>query len=635
MSQNIYLSNYEFEDALKLYFSKLNVEKRSEYIKPEEAIGRITAEPVYSKISSPFYNSSAMDGIALKSEITLGANEKNHKILEEGKDYIVVDTGDPIPKEYDCVIMVEDLIKVDDNKVEIYKSAASFQNIRPLGEDIVENSLIIPSGHKIRPVDIGAMLAGGVNDIYVYKKPLVGIIPTGTELVEPGTSPLKIGDIIDFNSRTFAAQVYQYGGIAKRYLIVKDDYERIKGTIKKAVEECDIVLVNAGSSAGREDFTSKVIGELGEVYIHGVAIKPGKPVILGKIDNKPVIGIPGFPVSAYIIMEQFVRRIVEEFSGEKEFQYKKIKGTLSRRIMSSLKHLEFVRVKLGKVGDKLIVTPLNRGAGAIMSLVRADGILEVPQNVEGIEAGTEVEVKLLKDENEINNTIVCIGSHDPILDIIADLIHVQNKKYYLSSAHVGSMGGIMALKNSETHIAPIHMLDMDTGEYNKSYIEKYLKDKDMALIKCVKRIQGIMVPKGNPNKIASISDIWSKKLKFVNRQRGAGTRLLFDYNLKQLKINPREIEGYSREEYTHLGVAAAVVNGDADCGLGVYSAAIMMGLEFIPVCNEEYDIAIPKEFLDKQMIVEFIKVIKSHEFKEKLDCLGGYDYSEAGKIILL
>lgn len=634
MSQNIYLSNYEFEDALKLYFSKINIEKSKECIKPEEAMDRITAEPVYSKISSPFYNSSAMDGIALKSEITLGANEKNHIVLEEEKDYIVVDTGDPIPKEYDCVIMVEDLIEIDENKVEIYKSAASFQNIRPLGEDIVENSLIIPSGHKIRPVDIGAMLAGGVNSVEVYKKPLVGIIPTGTELVEPGT-PMKIGDIIDFNSRTFAAQVSEYGGIAKRYSIVKDDYELIKANIKKAIKECDIVIVNAGSSAGREDFTSKVIGELGEVYIHGVAIKPGKPVILGKIENKPVVGIPGYPVSAYIIMEQFVRRIIEEFCGDGNYQYKKIKGVLSRRIMSSLKHLEFVRVKLGKVGEKLIVTPLNRGAGAIMSLVRADGILEVPQNIEGIEAGTEVEVKLLKDEKEINNTIVCIGSHDPILDIVADLIHVQNKEYYLSSAHVGSMGGIMALKNNETHIAPIHMLDMETGEYNKSYIEKYLKDKDMALIKCVKRIQGIMVPKGNPNKVAYISDIWSKKLKFVNRQRGAGTRLLFDYNLKQLKINPREIEGYSREEYTHLGVAAAIANGDADCGLGVYSAAVMMGLEFIPVCNEEYDIAIPKEFLDNPMIQEFVRVIKDHEFKEKLDCLGGYDYSEAGNIILL
>lgn len=632
MPQNIYLSNYELDNALKVYFDKINIQKKSETIKTEDSCGRITALPVYSRVSSPFYNSSAMDGIALDSKKTIGANEKNHIVLQE-KDYIVVDTGDPIPKDYDCVIMVEDLIKLSENKVEIYKSAAPYQNIRPLGEDIVENSLIIPSGHKIRPVDIGAMLAGGVNEVCVIKKPVVGIIPTGSELVDPGSS-LKVGDIIDFNSRTFRAQVFEYGGTAKNYPIAADEYEKIKTALKMAVCECDIVLINAGSSAGREDYTPDVIKELGEVYIHGVAIKPGKPVILGSIDNKPVIGIPGYPVSAYVIMEMFVRRLIEKLLGLKEHKYKEVDAVLSRRIMSSLKYLEFVRVKLGKVGDKLVATPLTRGAGAVMSLVRADGILEVSQNVEGIEAGSRVKVKLLRDEEDIENTIVCIGSHDPIIDVISDLIHIRNNDYYLSSAHVGSMGGIMALKNGETHIAPIHLLDMESGEYNISYIKKYLNRK-MALIKCVNRIQGIMVPKGNPMGVKSIEDIWNMKLKFVNRQRGAGTRLLFDYNLKKLNISPNEIIGYQREEYTHLGVAAAIENGDADCGLGIYSAAAMMGLDFIPVCKEQYDIAIQIEFLDMPMIKEFIEVLKSREFKEKLDELGGYDSKGAGKIIYI
>ena len=632
MDQNIYLSNYELEEAIEHYFIKININRGKEVIKTEDSYGRITALPVYSKISSPFYNSSAMDGIAVDSRKTIGANEKNHIVLEEGKDYLVVDTGDPIPKEYDSVIMVEDLIKLDDGKVAIYKSAASYQNIRPLGEDIVENSLIVPSGHKIRPVDIGAILAGGVNEIEVYTKPIIGIIPTGTELVEPGVE-LKTGDIIDFNSRTFAAQVFEYGGIAKRYAIVSDDYEKIKDTVDKAVSECDIVLINAGSSAGREDYTSKVVKELGQVFIHGVAIKPGKPVVLGSIEDKPVIGIPGSPVSAYVVMELFVKRIIEKYCGEKEKEHKKVKAILSRRIMSSLKYLEFVRMKLGKVEDKLIAAPLSRGAGTTMSLVRADGILEIPQNLEGIEAGEEVEISLLKEEKDIENTIVCIGSHDPIIDIISDLIHMRNDDYYLSSAHVGSMGGIMALKKGEAHMAPVHLLDMESGEYNIPYIKKYLKDKDIFLIKCVKRIQGIMVPKGNPHGITSIKDISEKNLKFVNRQRGAGTRLLLDYNLKKLNIDPSEIKGYDREEFTHLQVAAAVENNDADCGLGIYSAAKMMGLDFIPVANEEYDIAIPSKFLEKPIINEFINLIKSDEFKEKLDELGGYDYREIGEII--
>ncbi|WPC43669.1 molybdopterin biosynthesis protein [Clostridium sp. JS66] len=635
MAQKVYLSNYEFKEALNKYLDEISsVFLSKEVINTEEGLGRVTAEAVYSKISSPFYNCSAMDGIALHSSKTIGASEKHPVVLKEEEDYIVVDTGDPVPKEYDCVIMVEDIVNIDENRIQIYKSAASWQNIRPLGEDIVENQLIVPSGHVVRPVDIGAMLAGGVNAIEVYKKPLVGIIPTGTELVEPG-SDLKVGDIIDFNSRVFSAQVIEYGGTPKRYGIVKDDYETLKETLKRAVSECDIVIINAGSSAGREDFTSDLIADLGKVYVHGIAIKPGKPTIMGQISNKPVLGIPGYPVSAYFIMEKVLKKIVENYQGLKTKEPEKVEAILSRRIMSSLKHLEFVRMKLGYVGNKIIATPLSRGAGATMSLVRADGTLEVPQNVEGIEAGTKVEINLMRDMEEIKNTIVCIGSHDPILDILSDMLHVRNKHYYLSSAHTGSMGGIMALKNEETHIAPIHLLDMETGEYNISYINKYLKNKNIVLVKGVKRIQGLMVQKGNPLALKNISDISEKNVRFVNRQRGAGTRLLLDYYLKKLHISPEQINGYEREEFTHLSVAAAVANGDVDCGLGVYSAADMMGLDFIPVCNEEYDFAVPVQYLELYIIKELLRVMKSSEFLKKLDELGGYDYSDICNIVYI
>lgn len=632
MAQKVYLSNYEFKEALNKYLEEISsVFLNKEAINTDESLGRVAAEAVYSKNSSPFYNCSAMDGIALHSSKTIGASEKRPIILEEGKDYIVVDTGDPVPREHDCVIMVEDIVNIDQNKIQIYKSAAPWQNIRPLGEDIVENQLIIPSGHVVRPVDIGAMLAGGVNTIEVYKKPLVGIIPTGTELVEPG-SELKVGDIIDFNSRVFSAQVIEYGGIPKRYGIVKDDYELLKETLKRAVSECDIVIINAGSSAGREDFTSDLIDDLGKVYIHGIAIKPGKPTIMGQINKKPVLGIPGYPVSAYFIMEKVLKKMVEGYQGLTTKEPQKVEAILSRRIMSSLKYLEFVRMKLGYVGNKVIATPLSRGAGATMSLVRADGTLEVPQNVEGIEAGTKIQINLMRSMEEIKNTIVCIGSHDPILDILADMLHIKSNHYYLSSAHTGSMGGIMALKNEETHIAPIHLLDMESGEYNVSYVKKYLKDRNMALVKVVKRIQGLMVPKGNPLSLRSISDIAEKNARFVNRQRGAGTRLLLDYYLRKIDISPERINGYEREEFTHLSVAAAVASGDVDCGLGVYSAADMMGLDFVPVCSEEYDFALPVENLELDTIKELLEVMKSKEFLKELDKLGGYDYSDICKI---
>lgn len=633
MAQKVYLSNMELKEALELYIDKLGpINNQAEVISTGNSRGRVSYSPVYAKMSSPFYNSSAMDGIATLSSKTFGAHERNHIELKENVDYIVVDTGDPIPREYDCVIMVEDLISTEDGRIVICQSASPWMNIRPIGEDIVEKQLIIPSNHQIRPVDIGAMIAGGVNTIEVYKKPLVGIIPTGTEIVEPGTE-LKTGDIVEFNSRVFAAQVEEWGAVSHRYDIVKDDYDLIKATVKRASEECDIVLISAGSSAGREDFTHDVIKELGEVFVHGVAIKPGKPVILGKVNGKPVVGIPGFPVSAYFVMENICKRIIHEMIGLLPKEQKVATAFLSRRVMSSLKYLEFVRVKLGYVGSKLIATPISRGAGATMSLVRADGVLTIPQNVEGYEAGTLVDVKLLKDEEEIKNTMVCIGSHDPIIDIASDLMQVESRKYYLSSAHVGSMGGIMALKAGEAHIAPIHLLDMEKGSYNLAYIKKYLANKNIALIKGVRRIQGIMVPSGNPLGINSLVDIAEKGVKFVNRQKGSGTRIFLDYNLVKLGIDPDKINGYAREEFTHLSVAAAISAGDADCGLGIYSAAVLMGLSFIPLGNEEYDFAVPEEYLELDVIKEFITIIKSETFKAELDKLGGYDYPEIGRIV--
>lgn len=634
MAQNVFLSNYELEDALRLFFNKiapLNV--HLEQVDTWEATGRVVTSAIYAAISAPHYNASAMDGIATLSSKTYGATERNQLELTEGQDYIVVDTGDPIPKEYDCVIMVEDLINVAENKVKILKSAVAWQHIRPLGEDIVETEMIIPANHKIRPVDIGALLAGGVNRVEVYKKPVVGIIPTGTELVEPGTD-LQAGDIIDFNSRVFSAQVAEWGGIAKRYDIVKDIYDDIKLAIEKAAEECDIVLINAGSSAGRDDYTSAIIGEIGQVFIHGVAIKPGKPVVLGSVQGKPIIGIPGYPVSAFFIMELIAKKLIETFQGMARSEVKTVKAVLSRRVMSSLKYLEFVRVKLGFVGEKIIATPITRGAGVTMSLVRADGILEIDQHTEGVEAGSEVEIRLLKDLDEIKKTIVCTGSHDPIVDILGDILNKRNREFYLASAHVGSMGGIMALANKEVHVAPLHLLDMETGEYNRSYLKKYLSDSKIALIKCVKRVQGFVVTKGNPLNIQTFADLENKKVRFMNRQRGSGTRLLLDYNLKNFKINPEDILGYQREAFTHLSVAAAVASGDADVGLAVLSAANAMKLDFVPVANEVYDLAVPVEFLELAIIKELINTLKSKEFTDELDRLGGYDHTGIGEIVL-
>ncbi len=633
--RNLYLSNMDVEEAIQLFLDRIksiSSEPAVEHIEVIGSMDRITSKAIFAKLSSPNFNASAMDGIAVAAKSTYGASEAAPLRLKKGRDFIFVDTGDPISDPYDAVIMIEDVIEIDESTVELIKAASSWQHIRPIGEDIVANEMIIPEGHKIRPVDIAAMLSGGLLEVEVIKKPKLALIPTGTEIVEPGTD-MKPGSIIESNSRMFEGLVTQYGGQPVRYKPVPDDYELLKNTIAAAAAENDIVIINAGSSAGSEDFTVKLIAELGEVLVHGIATKPGKPAILGLINSKPVIGIPGYPVSAYFVFETFARPLIAWYLRLPNSNALVAEAILSRRIISSLKHKEFVRIKLGRVEGKLIATPLNRGAGATMSLVRADGILEIPQSSEGMEAGDKAPIKLLRDISEIDNTIVSIGSHDLAMDIISSLIHRRSAAFNLSSAHVGSMGGIMAIKRGEAHIAPIHLLDEGTGIYNIAYIKKYLSNLDMALIKGIKRVQGMIVPKGNPKHLKSFEDLLKGDVQYVNRQKGAGTRILADYLMSKLGVASENIKGYDREMTTHMAVAAAVASGSADVGLGVYSAAKALDLDFIPIGEEDYDFAIPTKFLNENMIELFIDILKSNDLRKMLDDLGGYSFADSGEVI--
>lgn len=630
-NRNLYLNPLPVEEAKSLYLSRVEAlwDAKYETIPVTQACGRITKKAIYAKNSSPLFNSAAMDGIAVISERTYGASEKKPIVLKENRDYIVIDTGDPISHPYDAVIMAENLIeREEEDEFTITEPASPWQHIRPIGEDIVVGEMILPSYHLIRSIDIGVLLSAGIVELEVVKKPLVSIIPTGTEIIEPGER-VEEGSIIESNTRMFENMVIEQGGRAERLPIVKDDYELIRAEVKKALTNSDMVIINAGSSAGREDYTVDVLRELGEVLVHGVAIKPGKPVILAIVDHKPVIGLPGYPVSAYISFENFVSPILAMMGRRIEHEDIQTKAVLSRRLVSNLKYKEYVRVKTGKVGDRLIAAPLARGAGAAMSLVRADGFCIIEQNHEGYEAGEEVLVSLYREPKEIENTVVITGSHDLILDVLADMMPQKYKGYHVSSTHVGSMGGLMALKRREAHIAPTHLLDEESGVYNDSYIKKIF-DEPIALIGGVQRIQGIMVKKGNPLNIKGIEDL--SKCRFVNRQRGAGTRILLDYLMKQNNMKPEDIKGYNREAATHMAVAALVASESADAGLGVYSAAHAMDLDFIPVGEEQYEFAIPEEFVHLPHIEAFIELLKGEDFAGELEELGGYGREGIGEI---
>lgn len=627
-----YLTNIDLEQAKEEYIKVLEangMQYRTERIPVTESCARITADAVYAHICAPHYHASAMDGIAVRASDTFGATETTPVHLKPDQ-YVVVDTGDPLPEDCDAVIMIEDVVQ-EKQGVCLYASAAPWQHIRQIGEDICAGEMILSSYRTITPAAIGSMIAGGVLEVEVIARPTVGIIPTGDEIVPPTADPSP-GDILEFNGAIFSSMVREWGAEPKIYPIVRDQFDEIREMVKKALSECDMVLLNAGSSAGREDYSCQVIRDLGEVLYHGIAIKPGKPAILGYQGAKPVLGVPGYPVSGIIVIEQFLKPLVDRWNHVLDRSYVYEEAVLSRAVVSGLKYREFVRVRLGYVGEQLVASPLSRGAGVVSSFMKADGMLEIPQEMEGYEAGSHVQIRLLRPKEELQNTLVVIGSHDPLLDEVADMIHRKNPEIFMSSSHVGSMGGIMAARRGENHAAGIHLLNEADGAYNTAFVKKYFPKGGVRLVECVGRTQGLMAAKGNPLQIRGIADLTKPGLRYVNRQKGSGTRILIDYLCKKQKIDPEKIYGYDREEFTHTSVAAQIASGSADAGMGIYSAASLYDLDFIPICMEQYDLLIPDYAWDSPMVQELLETLKSEEFRNRLEKLGGYEIGNPGRV---
>jgi len=629
-----YLTNVPLEQAKREYLELLiqnGFSGRRETIPVQDAYGRITAGAVYARINAPHYAASAMDGIALQARDSFGATETTPVTLSP-EQFTVVDTGDPIPEGRDAVIMVEELVKNADGSVTIHAAAAPWQHIRQIGEDICAGEMILPGYMEVTPAAIGAMIAGGVLELEVIRRPVIGIIPTGDEIIPPCADP-KPGDILEFNSSIFSAMLLDWGACPITYPIVPDRFDEIKAMTAKAAAECDMVILNAGSSAGREDFSTAVIRALGQVLYHGIAIKPGKPAILGCCGAVPVLGVPGYPVSGIIVIEELLRPLVDCWLGREAAGKGYATASLTRPVVSGLKYREYVRVRMGRVGDRLMASPLPRGSGVVSSFMKADGILEVPQGTEGYPAGEEVPVRLLKSEETLKNTLVIIGSHDPLLDELADLLHRENRSMYVSSAHVGSMGGIMAIRRGEAHAAGIHLLDTESGEYNRSYIKKYFPQGGVYLVRCVGREQGLMLQKGNPLGITRFADITKAGVRYVNRQKGSGTRILMDYLCRQNGIDSAAVYGYEREEMTHNSVAVQIAGNSADAGMGIFSTAKLYDLDFLPVCTEEYDLLIPQSAWDSATVQQLIATLKSEAFRARLTAMGGYILDAPGEII--
>jgi putative molybdopterin biosynthesis protein len=705
-----YLEDIPLSDALARWWSALadagaSAPLPGEPVPLDEAAGRITAEPVWARISSPHYHAAAMDGYAVRAEETRGASETHPVDLVVGQQAYYVDTGDPLPASTNAVIMVED-VQVRESQmspsagdgqtagsvaepsdvehppsaighqppaIEILAAVAPWQHVRPMGEDMVATELILPANHRLRPQDIGAAAGAGHSQLKVRRKPRVAIQPTGTELIAPGAE-LYPGAIIEYNSLVLAAMVCEWGGQADRLPPLADDYAAIRERVLTAARDHDLVIINAGSSAGSEDFTARIVAELGELLVHGIAIRPGHPVILGLIhlpedapeknrapvaENSaasgthfnlahsqpkerntqyatrtvPVIGLPGYPVSAAITCELLVKPTLARWLGQPDDKRPSVRATITRKVVSPEGDEEFLRVTVGQVGERVVASPLASGSGVLMSLVRADGIVRIPRGEQGFEPGATVTVSLFRPPESLVHTVVAIGSHDLTLDLLADELGLRYPGRRLSSANVGSLGGLLALARGEAHVAGSHLLDEETGAYNVTYIRRLLSGTPVVLLGFVQREQGLIVPRGNPKGIRGWADLTRPDVVFINRQRGAGTRVLLDYRLKGAGIAPRAIQGYDRQEFTHLAVAAAVASGAADCGLGILAAARALDLDFVALDHERYDLVIPAAVYASDVLAPLLAIVRDPAFAARVAALGGYATPQMGQIL--
>ena len=640
MERKRYLKKTPLEEARALFLSRVDETLlEDETVAVPDALHRVTAEPVFAKTSSPHYHGSAMDGICVRAEDTFGATEfapRELRLLADEADpqgrFAYLDTGQPLPSWANAVIMIENVRENDGATVSIDQAATPWQNVRLVGEDVVATELLLPRNHRLRPYDLGAILAAGHTTVRVKARPRVALIPTGDEITQPGATA-RPGEIIDFNSTVLGAMVTESGGTPLTLPPVVDDPALLKQALDGALKDHHLVALIAGSSAGAHDFTAEVIDDAGELLVHGIEVMPGKPAALGVAAGKPVAGIPGYPVSAIVIAREILRPALERLLAAGASSVPMVRAVAPRKIPSRLGLEEFVRVTLGRVGERLVAVPLARGAGVISTMVRADGFLRIPGMVEGINAGEEVDVELLRSPDEVEHTILCTGSHDLSISVLEDQLKRRDPRLKIADANIGSLGGLHAIRRGETHMAGTHLLDPGTGAYNVPDIQRVLPEVPVVLVHCAKRRQGLLVPRGNPKGLSGIADLAGPDLHFVNRQPGSGTRVLLDFELARLGVDPAAVRGYEHEEFTHMAVAVAVASGLADTGLGILSAAEALKLDFIPVGEEQYDLLLLRSFHESPAGATLLAVLRSEEFRNAMESLGGYDCAATGEVL--
>lgn len=610
-----YLSLCTFNDALHQLKASFNPPGRTETVHVTRALGRIIATPVYAKYSVPEVNIAAMDGIAVKSRDTIGASDQTPVTLA---DFTRVNTGNIVPPRFDAVIMIEDTWEEGD-RFQIRKAAAPWQHVRPAGEDIREGRLVLPRGHQVRAFDIGALATYGIVDMTVNTVN-VGIIPTGSELVPLGVRPCP-GQVVESNTVMAQVLLDSMGAHCTRLPIVHDDPDLIQEALRTAARENDLVIISAGSSAGTRDYTEGAITASGELLFHGVAVKPGKPMMLGKIEGKPVIGLPGYPLAAQTVLREFAVPLLEHWGLAPLLKYS-VNVKLATPLSSDLGFDEFVPVSVGRIGTQYWGMARSRGTVVQMSTVRSNGYAHIPAPLEGYDAEHELEVFLTTDPSNVERTLIFSGAIDPILEELGNIAHDQGLFIHTGSA--GNTGAILSLKRNSCHAAPMSLPAFSLLR-DCRFIQPYLEPLDLVFVNIASQEQGIASAKEVvPDALDAVC--------WINSRKDTPARILFDALLSSHNITPTQIRGYDNEVTVPGAVAAAVRAGQADAGICSKGLAESHDLRFYPVAQEQYELVMRREMLEDPRIVTLISLVKSPEFKAHLDRSGVYTTTQTGRI---
>ncbi|MEW5771897.1 MAG: molybdopterin biosynthesis protein [Thermodesulfobacteriota bacterium] len=637
MQRNVYLEMVSVEEALEAAMAVLDRDRLvlPEMVPAHEAAGRMTAAPVFARYSSPTFHSAAMDGFAVQSAATFAAREGRPVRLAKGAQAVAVNTGHPLPPDMDAVVMIEHVLAEDADSVSLEKPAFPWQHVRRIGEDLVATELVLPQNHRITPYDVGALLSAGIWDVRCWERVRLAVIPTGDEVLDfTGRPEPGPGQVVESNSMVLCSLASSWGCQARRVPPVPDDPEALAAAVDAALNsDAHVVVVGAGSSAGSKDYTRSTFETFGPVLVHGLTVMPGKPTLIGAARGKLLVGAPGYPVSAVVCAEEILSPVCAWLGRTARPERREVEAVLTRAAPSRPGMTELVRLAMGRVGDRNVATPLARGAGLISTLTKAQAVAAIPAASEGVPAGGPVRARLLVPEEELSRTLVVVGSHDNTLDLLANELMGLDRPIRLASTHVGSMGGFAALRDGLAPMAGAHLFDPETGDFNFPFIAKHLPGRALTVVNLAIRHQGLMVAPGNPKGIRGVADLTREDVSFVNRQRGAGTRILLDWSLGQAGIAPDAVRGYAKEEFTHMAVAVNVLTGAADAGLGIFAAAKALGLDFVPLARERYDLLVAADLADHRTEA-VLDLLRDPALQAKISALGGYETRLTGQVMV-